>query len=143
MASVLISYYSKSGNTEAMAQILAEAVKSAGAQATVKRAEDTTNKDLVEASAVALGSPDYFSYVAGQVKIIFDEALEVKSNLSAKPSLCFLSHGGKAKGPFENLMKAVGLTLVCPCVMSQSAPAGVTVDEIKKAGKALVAALKK
>jgi NAD(P)H dehydrogenase (quinone) len=145
MARVLIAYYSKSGNTEAMAGILGEAVRAAGAETTLKRAEDTEKSDLVAADAVAIGSPDYYSYPAGQVKVIFDEALEVKSKLSGKPALCFASHGGggKLKKPFEDLMKAIGLKLVAPCVLCQEAPAGEAVEEIRKAGKALVGAIGK
>ena len=145
MTNVLVSYYSKSGNTQAMAKILADAAKAAGATVTLKRAEETSNKDLVDADAVALGSPDYFSYPAGQVKVIFDEALSVKEKLSNKPALCFLSHGGggKAKKPFEDLMKAIGLKLVAPCVLCQGAPAGEAVEEIRKASAKLVNAAAK
>jgi len=145
MAKVLVTCYSKSGNTEAMAKIIAAAAKAAGAQVVSKRAEDTTNDDLKTADAVAIGSPDYFSYPAGYVKVIFDEALAIKPEISNKPAICFLSHGGggKAKGPLENLVKAIGLKLIAPCVTSQEAPAGETVDELHKAAKALVAAVKK
>lgn len=142
---VLVTCYSKSGNTAAMAKILAKAVEDAGAEALVKDAADTTNEDLLAADAVAIGSPDYFSYVAGQVKIIFDEALAEKSKLSGKPGACFSSHGGgaKVKAPFEHLVGAIGLKLVAPCVLSHNAPAGKTVDEIHSLAKALVDAVGK
>jgi len=137
---VLITYYSRSGNTAAMAKILAKAVEDAGAEAVVKKAGETATEDLVAADAVAVGSPDYFSYVAGQVKSVFDEALSEKSKLSGKPGACFASHGGgaKVKAPFEHLVEAVGLKLVAPCVLSHNAPAGKTVDEIHSLAKALV-----
>ncbi len=139
---MLVTYYSKTGNTAAMAKILAAAVKDAGAVAVVKEAEDATNDDLLAADAVAVGSPDYFSYVAGQVKTLFDEALAIKSKLSGRPGGCFASHGGgaKVKDPFEKLMEAVGFKLVGPCVLSHNAPAGKTVDEIHELAKALVKA---
>ncbi len=145
MSTVLICCYSKSGNTQAMAHILADAVKAAGGDVVSKSAQDTTNDDLKAADAIAIGSPDYFSYPAGYVKVIFDEALSIKSLLSGRPGLCFSSHGGGAriKKPFEELMKSIGLKLVAPCVLSQEAPAGETVDEIRKAGAALVKAIGK
>ena len=91
---------------------------------------------------MAVGSPDYFSYVAGQVKVIFDEALSIKSKISGKPGACFASHGGgaKAKEPFEKLMEAVGFKLVSPCVLSHNAPAGKTVEELHDLSKALLKA---
>ena len=142
---VLITYYSKSGNTAAMAKILAKAVEEAGAQAESKEADDTTTDDLVAADAVAIGSPDYFSYIAGQVKIIFDEALSEKSKLSGKPGACFASHGGgaKVKAPFEHLVEAIGFKLVAPCVLSHNAPAGKTVDQLHSLARALVEAASK
>ena len=142
MAKVLVTYYSKSGNTGKMADIIVDAAKAAGATVVRKRAEDVTPQDLVAADAIAIGSPDYFSYPAGWVKSIFDDALEVKAKLSGKPGVCFSSHGGgaKIKGPFENLMKAVGLALVTPCVLSQEAPAGEAIEELQKAAATLVKA---
>ena len=139
---VLITYYSKLGSTAAMAKIIAEAVGSAGEEAILKTADETTNDDLVAADAIAIGSPDYFSYPAGQVKIIFDEALEVKSKLSGKPGGCFASHGGggKIKAPLEKLVGAIGLEAVGPCVLSRKAPAGTTVDELQALAKALIEA---
>jgi NAD(P)H dehydrogenase (quinone) len=145
MKKVLISFYSKSGNTAKMARILAKAVEDAGAKAVVKRAEKTTNRDLIAADAIALGSPDYFSYPAGQVKVTFDEGLSVKAKLSGKPALCFSSHGGggKIKKPFEQLMKSIGLKLVAPCVLCQDAPAGEAIDEVLRAGAKLARAATK
>ena len=144
MVKVLITYYSKTGNTAQMAEIVAEAaaVGKAGGEAIVKEVVETSNDDLLAADAVAIGSPDYFSYVAGQVKILFDEALSIKSKLSGKPGACFASHGGgaKVKGPFEKLIAAVGLAPVAPCVLSHNAPAGKTVDELHSLASSLVEA---
>jgi multimeric flavodoxin WrbA len=145
MAKVLVTYYSKSGNTEAMAKILAAAAKAAGANVVTKRAEETKNDDLTKADAIAFGSPDYFSYPAGYVKAVFDEALSVKAALTGKPGACFLSHGGggRAKDPFDNLAKAVGLKLVADCVLSEGAPSADAKAELENAAAALVAAIKK
>lgn len=145
MAKVLVSYYSKSGNTEKMALAIAEAIRTAGGEAVVKRAEETKTVDLTEAGAVAIGSPDYFSYVAGQVKIIFDEALSAKSQISGKPGLCFVSHGGggAAKEPFERLMQSLGFNLVSPCLLSKGEPVGDGLRKLEDAAKKLVAAIKK
>ncbi len=136
---VLVTYYSKSGNTAAMAKVLSGALEQRGAEVVQKEAGQTTPEDLLSADAVAVGSPDYFSYVAGQVKTLFDEALSEKSKLSGKPGGCFSSHGGGAriKEPFEHLVEAVGLKLVAPCVLSHDAPAGKTVDELHSLAAAL------
>jgi NAD(P)H dehydrogenase (quinone) len=70
---VLVAYHSVTGNTEKMAQSVAEGVKSiAGANVNLKRVGDVTTDDLVSADAVIVGSPVYFGSMAGEVKSFFD-----------------------------------------------------------------------
>lgn len=142
MAKILVCYYSKGGNTKAMAEIVAKAAQDAGGEVTVKRAQDTTKEDLLAADAAAFGSPDYFSYVAGQIKVVFDEAFTVKDRLSGKAAICFLSHGGgKGAAPFTNLVSAVGFSLISPCLTCEGAPAGAVVEQLRALGRALVSAV--
>jgi len=139
---VLVTFYSRSGNTEKMASEIAKGAREAGAEVDVRRAAETSTDDLLAADAVAVGSPDYFSYVAGQVKTLFDEALSLKGDLSGKPGACFSSHGGggKVTAPFEHLMEAVGFQVVAPCALSHNEPAGKTIDELRELGARLARA---
>ncbi|MDR3171807.1 MAG: flavodoxin [Treponema sp.] len=57
MKKVLISYWSSSGNTEAMAKQVAQGAKDAGAEAVLKSVADTTPDLVKEAAAVAFGCP--------------------------------------------------------------------------------------
>jgi NAD(P)H dehydrogenase (quinone) len=70
---VLIAYYSGTGNTEQMAQGVAEGSKSlAGTVVVLKRVEQVTAEDLLSSDAVIVGSPVYWSNMAGPVKTFFD-----------------------------------------------------------------------
>ncbi len=70
---VLVVYHSATGNTETMAQAVAEGAQSlAGASVVRKRVEQVTAEDLLSADAVVVGSPVYWSNMAGEVKIFFD-----------------------------------------------------------------------
>jgi len=70
---VLIAYHSMSGNTEKMAQGVADGVKSvASAKAVLKRVGEVTADDLLSAQAVIIGSPVYFANVTGEVKTFLD-----------------------------------------------------------------------
>ena len=70
---VLIAYYSVSGNTEKMAWKVAEGVKSVpGTRAVLKRVGEVTGADLFSSDALIVGSPVYWSNMAGEVKIFFD-----------------------------------------------------------------------
>ena len=70
---VLVTYHSLSGNTERMAEAVADGVKSMpGAEATLKRVGKVTAEDLFSADAVVVGSPVYWSNMSGEVKTFFD-----------------------------------------------------------------------
>jgi flavodoxin short chain len=57
MKKVLISYWSGTGNTEAMAKQLAHGVSDAGGEAVLKTAAETTPDMVKEAAVLAFGCP--------------------------------------------------------------------------------------
>src|SRR6266545_5374248 len=71
--SVLIVYHSASGNTEKMAQAVAEGAKAiSGTKVVLKRVGEVAADDLVSSDAVIVGSPVYFGNMSGEVKTFFD-----------------------------------------------------------------------
>lgn len=62
MNQVTIIYWSGTGNTEEMANAIAEGVKR-NAEVIIKRADDATKQDIMNAHAVALGCPSMGSEV--------------------------------------------------------------------------------
>jgi len=73
MAKVLIVYHTLSGNTEKMAHAFAEGAKSVqGTEVLLKKALEATLEALLGCDAIAFGSADYFSYIAGALKDFFD-----------------------------------------------------------------------
>ncbi len=70
---VLVTYHSASGNTEKMAQGVAEGVKVVSDTTVVlKRVGDVTGNDLLSSDAVIVGSPVYFGNMSGEVKTFLD-----------------------------------------------------------------------
>src|SRR5215471_13279406 len=70
---VLIAYHSASGNTEKMAQGVAEGAKSvSGTKVMLKKVGEVATDDLLSADAVIVGSPVYFGNMSGEVKTFFD-----------------------------------------------------------------------
>ena len=70
---VLVTYHSATGNTEKMAQGVAEGAKGvSGTTVVIKRVGDVTSNDLVSSDAVIVGSPVYFANMSGEVKTFFD-----------------------------------------------------------------------
>jgi NAD(P)H dehydrogenase (quinone) len=117
MGSLLILYHSQEyGNTAAMAEAIGEGARVAGAEVTLVN----TNEKRLDVEqyrrfdAVAFGSPDYYSYIAGGLKVFVDDwYIAGKSNrqgLEDKPYGLFYSHGGggAVRGPFEELFSRMG-----------------------------------
>ena len=144
MATVFVIYHSDTGNTEKLARCVAEGAKSvAGAEVKLVRADELDYAAAAKADGLAIGSPDYFSYVAGQVKTIFDKVLN-DERFQGKPFVAFGTHGGGAKvlGVIETLAKAVKFNQVAPGVSIQGAPDAEGAEKGRQLGKALAEAAK-
>ena len=73
---VLIAYHSVSGNTEKMAQGVAEGAKAvSGTKIILKKVGEVATDDLLSSDAVIVGSPVYFGNMSGEVKTFFDDWL--------------------------------------------------------------------
>jgi multimeric flavodoxin WrbA len=64
-------------------------------------------EEFMSADAVALGTPDYFSYPAGTIKTLFDDIYlwdQSGEPVKGKPAALFTSHGGggKARQPLDS-----------------------------------------
>jgi flavodoxin len=69
MAKVLVAYFSLSGNTEKMAQYVAEGVRFSGNEVTVKKISDIKSaEDLAGYDGYILGSPTYHRDMAEPMK---------------------------------------------------------------------------
>ncbi len=149
MRSLLVLYHSQEyGNTEAMAEAVAEGAKAAGAEVTLVN----TNEQRLDIEhyrrfdAVAFGSPDYYSYIAGGLKVFADDwYIAQKSNsrgLKDKPYGLFYSHGGggRGRGPLEELFSRMG-TKVGETVESRGRPNQAVLDACRELGRQLAKAV--
>ncbi len=95
MATVLVIYYSRTGNTEAMAKAVAKGAKREGVVVELKRVDYATIYDVMAADAVAFGSPCHYGYMAGALKEFFDRMLEpeVLKKIHMKPAAAFACNG--------------------------------------------------
>ena len=77
MATGLVIYYSRTGNTKQMAEIIAGSMNDAGLTTQCKSVEEVNNGDLVNADAIVVGSPCYYGHMAGEIASFFDETCPV------------------------------------------------------------------
>jgi len=97
---VLIAYYSVTGNTERMAQAVAEGVQSvSGASAVLRKVEDVTRDELEAAQGIILGSPTYYANIPGKMCERLEHwAWDWKVDFTDKVGGAFSTGGGPAAG---------------------------------------------
>ena len=146
MKKIIIVYHSQeAGNTKAMAELVAEGCRQVpNVQVSmVNTNESRVNMDEVAAAdGLALGSPDYFSYVAGGLKQFFDDALLAiwaGKPIKGKPYVGFVTHGGggSAIKSLESLAKSCELEKVAESVLSRGKPSGDAAQAAKALGRQL------
>ena len=96
---VLITYYSKTANTQSLAEEVAKGASSLpGVQVVLKRIDQTTTKDLLAADAIILGSPVYNANLAPEV-VQFMSTWPFEGNpLKDKIGAAFVTAGGISAG---------------------------------------------
>ncbi len=132
-----VVYWSGTGNTAAMADLVLEGMKSAGADADLLECSAVT--DLSEYDAVAFGCPAMGSEQLedSEFEPMFDS---VKNSLAGKSVGLFGSYGwgdGEWMRNWEEDCKACGMNLVSEGVMANNAPEGESADACVALGKAL------
>ena len=96
---VLIAYYSQSGNTKTLAHAVEEGAKSvAGVRVLLLPIDQVSNKEVLEADAIVVGSPVYNANVAPEVQRFINswpfEGRPLKNKLGA----AFVTGGGMSIG---------------------------------------------
>jgi multimeric flavodoxin WrbA len=145
MGSILVLYHSQEyGNTAAMAKAVSEGARAAGAEVT----SVNTNEQRLDPEqyrrfdAVAFGSPDYFSYIAGGLKVFLDDwyiaRKSKRQGLEGKPYGLFYSHGGggDVRGPLEELFGRMG-SQVGQTVESRGRPNDAVLAACRELGRQL------
>lgn len=91
MAKGIVIYHSRSGNTQLMAQTIAEAMIEAGLSTECKAVADVTPDDMLNADAVVIGSPTYYGQMAAPIKQLLDESVSKHGKLDRKVGGAFTS----------------------------------------------------
>jgi NAD(P)H dehydrogenase (quinone) len=113
MPKILIVYDSKTGNTESMALAIAEGAKQiSGIEVTVKKAEQTTSGDMLNADGIIMGSPTYFGGMSAKLKAVFDASIKVHKKLAGKVGAAFTSSGGTSSGAETTLLSILNAMLI-------------------------------
>ena len=123
MAKGIVIYYSRSGNTKEMAQIIARSMNEADLPTECKSVDKVKADDLLGYDAIVVGSPTYYGHMAGPIKELFDETVAFHGKLDGKIGAAFSSAANIGGGNETTIMGIIEAMLIAGCVV-QGDPQG-------------------
>jgi len=142
MSKALVLYHSQQyGNTEKMANAVAEGLTDEGCSVTLHNTNTARFpiKEYPEYDLVAIGTPDYFSYMAGTVKTFLDDWYLHRNEpgYTGKSFALFMSHGGGGRAKDSlTVFSRIG-TQVGELISSGGTPSARTLEQCKELGRNL------
>jgi len=113
MPKVLIVYYSKTGNVEKMAQLIADGVKrQKDVHVEVKAVQDAKVEELLDVDGIVIGSPTYYGSMAAEVKEFLDDSVKFHGELEGKVGGAFSSSANIAGGNETTIMSILQALLI-------------------------------
>ena len=112
MAKGLVIYYSRSGNTKAMATTIAEAMDNGGLPTKCKSAEDVKVDELLDVDAIVVGSPTYYGRAAAPIAKLFDESVSKHGKLDGKVGAAFSSSANTGGGNETTICEINNMLLI-------------------------------
>ncbi len=92
MGSLAIIYYSRSGNTRKMAELIAQGAKKANdVIVSVLEVSDITPEKALDYDGIVIGSPTYYGHMAWQIKKFLDDSVKFHGKFSGKVGAAFTS----------------------------------------------------
>ena len=120
MANVLVAYYSRGGNTKAMAEAVAEGAKAAGADVGLSPVGKVKIETLTDYDAVVVGSPVYYGTMAAEVKEFFDKSVQLHGRLEGVVGGAFASSANLGGGTESTILHILGAQLIHGMVVQGS-----------------------
>ena len=146
MACILVIYHTQSGNTQKMAEAVAAGAASVkDTKVVLKQAKDATIEDLILCDGIAIGSPEYFGYMAGMIKDFFDRTYEIakgKPEIFKKPYTIFISAGNdgrNARDQIERICLAYSFKKVRESLIVRGLPDKESLKQCREMGQTIAA----
>jgi multimeric flavodoxin WrbA len=149
MITILVVFHSQTGNTRKMAEAVARGVgETEGAEALLKAAGETGAADIRGCGGLVICSPEYFGYMAGAVKDLFDrtyEALREDARVYRKGYALVISAGNDGTGALnhiERILKGYRMRKVQHPVIARGVLTGEILLQCVELGKTMAEGVK-
>ncbi len=135
MPKLVIIYGTGSHNTELMAKAIQEGAAAEGMDTVLKNVNDANKTDVVDADAVAIGSPNYNHAMMPTVRKFLKEIEGI--DLSGKAGLSFGSHGWsfEATDEINRILTSCGMEMINLCIKRM--PGEEEIELCRKVGSLL------
>lgn len=112
MAKAVVIYYSRSGNTKSMAELIAQGIKNAGLEVEVRQVQDMAADELLKYDAIIIGSPTYYGTMAAEIKKLFDDSVKFHGKLDGKIGAAFSSSANVGGGNETTVLDILNAMLI-------------------------------
>jgi len=131
----IVVYLSTSGNTKAMAEAIANGIKSKNVDVKAVSFYDTKLEELNEAEAIAIGSSTFFNKMLPPMEKFINEIL-ASANPKGKIGAAFGSYGWSGEAPITiaEKMREMGMIVVDPVLRILHTPTEKDIQECKRLG---------
>jgi len=109
---VLVAYYSRTGNTESMAEIIAQSIKEEGVEVDLVKVEKLRPQDLLKYDGIIFGSPVYYGDMASSIKKLLDESVSFHGSLDGKLGGAFSSSANIGGGNETAILSILNAMLI-------------------------------
>ena len=139
MSRVLIVYYSRTGNTEKMAESVLKGVKSVqGADVELKLDYQVSPEELADVGAIIVGMPTYHHDMTASMKRFFEEVAVKGIDLKGKVGASFGSYGWSGEAPrlvLEIMENRFDMRVMKPSLLVKYAPDANSLEECLLLGR--------
>ncbi len=110
---VLVLYYSRSGHTKQLAEIIGEGVREVeGVGCEIRSVTEVSEADFLAADGIIAGSPVYFGTMAAELKAVFDRFVGVRKKMGNKVGAAFTTSGDPSGGKETTMMSIIQALLI-------------------------------
>ena len=140
MSKVAVVYWSGTGNTEAMAEAVADGIREKGGEAVILTAGEFDRSMIEDYDSIAFGCPSMGDEELEESELapMFESC---EPDLAGKKIALFGSYGwgdGEWMRKWEKTCKKAGAVFACDFVICNDAPDADAVEKCRGLGKALV-----
>jgi len=112
MAKILVAYYSRTGNTKQMAELVASGVEQEQVPVELREVTEIEPKELLDYDGIIVGSPTYYGTLAWEVKKLFDDSICVHRKLAGKVGGAFSSAANIGGGNETTILSILEAMLI-------------------------------